>query len=123
LRGIISIIAANGGNVVGEALMTAGVSRTTTDAATLLKRAQAGDQSAISELRRVLNDTPELWIQVGDLAKQAELSWIDVACPPQLHLLLSELATALSVTLASPAAYHEQLVPVRVNYDESVHRQ
>ena len=54
-------------------------SRTTTDVVALLKRAQTGDQAALLDLRRVFDNSPELWTRVGDLAKQAELSWTETA--------------------------------------------
>jgi hypothetical protein len=65
-------------NVVGNALAKdrSGIQ---TDVAILLKRAQTGDQTALAGLRRVFDSSPELWARVGDLAKQAELSWIAVS--------------------------------------------
>jgi hypothetical protein len=42
----------------------------------LIERAQSGDQSAMPELRELLDDTPELWQQVGDAAKHVEVAWV-----------------------------------------------
>ncbi len=42
----------------------------------LVERAQRGDQTAMPELRQLLDKSPELWQQVGDLAKHVETAWI-----------------------------------------------
>jgi len=42
----------------------------------LIDRAQRGDETALPELRQLLNSTPELWQQVGDLAKHVESAWM-----------------------------------------------
>ncbi len=42
----------------------------------LVERAQRGDQTAMPELRGLLDKSPELWQQVGDLAKHVETAWI-----------------------------------------------
>ena len=55
-----------------------------TDAATLtrkkcnelLKRAHGGDNAALTDLRRLLNETPDLWNDLGNIAMQAERLWI-----------------------------------------------
>jgi hypothetical protein len=80
LRGTISIIAANGGRIVREDLTTA------TDAATLtrkcnelLKRAHEGDSAALPGVRRLLNESPDLWKDLGDIAMQARRVWIELA--------------------------------------------
>ena len=44
----------------------------------LIDRAQRGDQTAMPELRQLLDKSPELWKQVGDLAKHVETAWIKV---------------------------------------------
>lgn len=46
---------------------------------TLLPAANAGDQNAITELRQVLDQHPELWNSIGDLGKQAELALVEAA--------------------------------------------
>ena len=38
----------------------------------LLSRAQQGDLSVLGQLRRVLEDNPQLWETFGNLAAQAE---------------------------------------------------
>ena len=43
-----------------------------------IERAQRGDQTAVPELRQLLDKTPELWQQIGDLAKHVETAWIKV---------------------------------------------
>jgi hypothetical protein len=42
----------------------------------LVERAGYGNESAIIDLRALLNAMPELWKQVGDLAKHVETVWI-----------------------------------------------
>ena len=42
----------------------------------LVERAGYGDETAIIDLRALLNAMPELWKQVGDLAKHVETVWI-----------------------------------------------
>lgn len=42
----------------------------------LVERAGYGDETAIIDLRALLNTMPELWKQVGDLAKHVETVWI-----------------------------------------------
>ncbi len=45
----------------------------------LLKRAQSGDSAALPDLRRLLNESPELWSELGNLAMQARRSWVELA--------------------------------------------
>ena len=42
----------------------------------LIDRAQHGDETALPDLRELLNKTPELWQQVGDIAKHVETAWV-----------------------------------------------
>jgi len=42
----------------------------------LITRAQAGDATAMPELKILLDDTPDLWQQIGDLAAHVETAWI-----------------------------------------------
>ena len=42
----------------------------------LIQRAQQDDETALPELRHLLDETPELWRQVGDLAKHVESAWM-----------------------------------------------
>jgi hypothetical protein len=52
----------------------------------LIKRAQAGDRSAIPRLREYLRINPQMWRGTGDLAIQSQRAWIDVIAGPDLHL-------------------------------------
>jgi hypothetical protein len=52
----------------------------------LVQRAERGDQAALPALRKVLDETPSLWRQYGDLALQAELAWLNVVCGSNLAL-------------------------------------
>lgn len=45
----------------------------------LLARAQQGDHSILPELRTLLDNHPEIWKNVGDLAKHAEMSMLTLA--------------------------------------------
>jgi hypothetical protein len=42
----------------------------------LVERAGYGDETALPELRKLLDQTPELWKQVGDVAKHVETAWV-----------------------------------------------
>ena len=42
----------------------------------LLDRAQQGDAAVVLELRKVLDEQPHLWRDVGDLARVTESAWI-----------------------------------------------
>jgi hypothetical protein len=44
----------------------------------LVRRAQAGDPGALPRIREVLEDHPEVWQHVGDLAALVEQAWIAV---------------------------------------------
>jgi hypothetical protein len=76
------------------------------DAAALLKLAQAGDNAALAELRQVFDTKPELWATIGDLGKQAELSWIGVASGGDALIseALSRRIADLRQELAGPAS-------------------
>jgi hypothetical protein len=41
-------------------------------------RANAGDRTALAELRRMLDAHPEIWRHVGDLSALAERAWIEL---------------------------------------------
>ena len=45
----------------------------------LLKRVQDGDKKALPDLRRLLNESPELWNELGNIAMQARRLWIELA--------------------------------------------
>jgi hypothetical protein len=44
----------------------------------LVERAQGGDRTALSGIRTILDDHPELWHHLGDLSARAEGAWIEV---------------------------------------------
>jgi len=44
----------------------------------LADRANRGDAHALTNLRRLLDSCPEIWQRVGDLARHAELAWLDL---------------------------------------------
>jgi hypothetical protein len=52
----------------------------------LLGRAERGDRSTLPELRRLLDDNPQVWRRLGDLAAHAEAAWADLACGDNLVL-------------------------------------
>jgi hypothetical protein len=72
------------------------------DMARLLERATKGDASVLSKLRRLLDESPELWRGYGDLALQARASWIQLAAGP--NLLLDECLTRKAVELRKEVA-------------------
>jgi hypothetical protein len=74
------------------------------DLATLLERARQGDDEALSALRALLDGTPGLWEQVGDLARLAEQSWIALIAGPDplLREALERRVEALQVEIAGP---------------------
>src|SRR3954453_5441618 len=60
----------------------------------LVARAEQGDDSALPALRRLLDNTPALWREYGDLARQAELAWLRLMCGSNLALRESLLRKA-----------------------------
>lgn len=73
LPAIASTIAESGEGFVSKALST-----TPDDhLAGLLKKASCGDRSVLPEMRRVFDDSPELWQFLGDLGRHAKTVWID----------------------------------------------
>lgn len=42
----------------------------------VIKKANAGDQNALRVLRKFLDQQPQIWDEVGDVAKIAEKAWI-----------------------------------------------
>jgi AcrR family transcriptional regulator len=47
----------------------------------LTAAANKGDQQAVADLRRLLDDHPEIVDQLGDLARHAEAAWLDRIAP------------------------------------------
>jgi hypothetical protein len=87
------------------------------DLHTLLERARAGDPGAAPLVRRVLDEHPEVWQHCGDLARQAERAWVELAGGPDellkqsLELKLAALKTELAGPFATPL---ERLLVERV---------
>jgi hypothetical protein len=70
----------------------------------LLRRAAGGAQGALPELRSVLDNRPELWRRLGDLAAHVELAWVgEVAGPnPALAEVLTRKVADLKRELGGP---------------------
>jgi len=68
----------------------------------LVKRARQGDESALPELRQLLDRCPLLWKRCGDLAAQAQKGWlnlvggIDLVYKESLRRRLDEMHQELS---------------------------
>jgi hypothetical protein len=83
----------------------------------LVARAQAGDRSVLPELQAALDHNPEIWRQVGDLALQAQASWLallagqDLLLHESVYRKLESLRAELSGTDPSPL---EKLLVERV---------
>jgi hypothetical protein len=84
----------------------------------LLERAERGDRSVLPALEMLLDSTPEVWREYGDLARVAEDSWIELVAGPNLLLkeslrrkLAERKAELLSDKAASPL---EELLVERV---------
>jgi hypothetical protein len=52
---------------------------TRSEANQLLARAHGGDKTVLPVLRRLLNESPGLWNELGNIAMQARRSWIELA--------------------------------------------
>jgi hypothetical protein len=76
--------------------------------ASLVQRAQQGDEGALAELRQVLDAHPEFWQRYGDLALQAQTAWLQLISGPNLLLRealqrkLDQLKAELGGTDPSP---------------------
>src|ERR1700730_6249211 len=77
----------------------------TEDMQRLLLRAQEGDLTALPELRTLLATRRDLWVQVGDLARHAELTQLQLI--GRKNLLVKEAAqrklAELKADLAGPS--------------------
>jgi|SRR5579884_2000273 len=71
----------------------------------LVRRAQQGDRTVLPWLRRALDADPELWRRHGDLAAQAQASWIALVAGPDLVLreCLERKMDELRAELAGPS--------------------
>jgi len=74
----------------------------------LVQRAQAGDHTVLPELRKALDGDPSLWQIYGDLAAQAQASWLHLLAGKDLMLhesvarKLDEMRTELCGAGSSP---------------------
>ncbi len=83
----------------------------------LVQRAQQGDQTALPALRLMLDEHPEIWHQSGDLARQAELAWIDMIAGQDLLMneaLERQLASMKSELAGDDASPLERLLVTRI---------
>src|SRR5262245_65630921 len=72
----------------------------------VVKRAKAGDESAVPRLREFLDGYPAIWRSYGDLAAQAQKSWVALAAGRDLHLreCLTRFAADQRAQLVRPGA-------------------
>jgi len=74
----------------------------------LVQRAQEGDHTVLPELRKALDGDPSLWQTYGDLAAQAQASWLHLLAGNDLMLQesvahkLDEMRTELGDAGSSP---------------------
>jgi hypothetical protein len=80
-------------------------SATDHEVARLLGRAEKGDVTVLPQLRRLLDESPQLWRDYGDLAAQAQANWVQLAAGINLLLAesLSRKAAELRSELAGPS--------------------
>ena len=83
----------------------------------LLERAVKGDATVLPQLRRLLDESPELWRGYGDLALQARSSWVQLAAGS--NLLMDECLTRKAAEMRQEVAGEtpsplEQLLADRV---------
>jgi hypothetical protein len=71
----------------------------------VLARAQKGDRAAVTELQRLIETAPDLWTDLGDLARQARLAWLDLigAGVSPLSNATTQAMTALHLDIVGPA--------------------
>jgi hypothetical protein len=73
-----------------------------------VQHAEEGDVSVLPVLRRLLDENPAVWQRYGDLAEQAELAWLNLACGTNFALResltrrLAQLRAELGGETASP---------------------
>src|SRR5579871_5375189 len=72
------------------------------EVARLLDQAKKGDAAVLPQLRRLLDESPELWQYYGDLAAQACASWVQLAAGQ--NLLLDECLTRKAAELQKEIA-------------------
>ena len=83
----------------------------------LLPAANAGDRNALKQLRAVLDATPQLWLEVGNLGRQAELALVRVAAgdnPVAEEAIVRKLDTLRREVAGSRPSTLERLLADRV---------
>jgi hypothetical protein len=113
-----------------------------------IARVASGDKRAQSELRKILDSEPDLWLSAGDIAYQAELSLINVmagdndvvkdaigrklktlraelrgADPTPLEKLLVDRVVAGWLALSYAEANYHQNLPKGLRWDDSEYMQ
>jgi hypothetical protein len=76
-------------------------------ASELIKRAQRGDEAAFVELRKLLDQEPELWLEFGDLGTMAETAWLTLIAGEQNKVFrvgMTHKVAAIRVELGSAEA-------------------
>jgi hypothetical protein len=87
------------------------------DLTKLLKRAEQGDVTVLSELRKVLDGRPDLCETYGDLSLQAEAAMIKLAAGPNILLaetLVRKLAALKSEVAGASPSPLERLLAERI---------
>jgi hypothetical protein len=83
----------------------------------LVERAQAGDRAVLPALREFLDTHTEVWREAGDLARQAELAWLNMIAGKDLllHESLERKLREMKAELEGPAASTlERLIVARI---------
>lgn len=91
--------------------------QTTDQMQELIDRGQKGDLTCLPALRALLDDQPELWKDVGDLAVHAELSLLSLCAGSNLLLkqaVLKKLARLKAELAPSPPTALEKLLIERI---------
>jgi hypothetical protein len=72
----------------------------------LLKRAQKGDAEALARVKEALEQAPELWEHLGDLASHVQSAWIDLMAKenPLQNEGYRRKVSEMKIELASPHA-------------------
>jgi hypothetical protein len=70
----------------------------------LLKRAQKGDAEALARVKEALEQAPELWKHLGDLASHVQSAWIDLVAKenPLQNEGYRRKISEMKIELASP---------------------
>jgi hypothetical protein len=96
----------------------------------LAKRAEQGDQQALPELQKILDEHPVIWQHYGDIAKHAEAAWLQLLAGPDLMKkeTIERQLRALEAELAGPQPTPLEVLLVRrivanwlqVNYADAI---